>query len=84
MEEFAETTLMVVTVGGGGGGGGAVTVRVAIVLTPFAQALICVDPAAKPVAIPSVSPSEFTAVTDATIVLELYQAKVIPVITLLY
>ncbi len=75
---------MVVTVGGGGGGGGAVTVRVAVMLTPFADALICVDPAAKPVAIPSVSPSEFIAVTDAADVLELYQSKVMPVITLLY
>ena len=45
-------TLIVVTAGGGGGGGGAVTVSETVAFTPFALAVICVDPPARPVATP--------------------------------
>ena len=57
MVPFAEVTLIVVTVGGGGGGGGAVTVSETPALTPFALAVICVEPAAMPVATPSSLPA---------------------------
>src|ERR1700722_4463752 len=84
MEGLADTTLIVVTAGGGGGGGGAVTVSETAAFTPLALAVICAEPAAMPEAIPSVSPSELIAVTDATFRLELDQAKVTPDIALPY
>ena len=85
MEAVVGSTLIVVTAGGGGGGGGAVTVRVTLLLlTPWAEAMICTLPAVIPVAIPADAPSELTLLTVATPVLELAQTKAIPFITVPY
>ncbi len=74
-----------VTTGGGGGGGGAVTVKLtALLVTPCAEAVIWVEPAATPFASPVFLPSELMLLTVAALVLELAHANVTPVITLLY